>query len=86
MSNPKNKEVHLIRNAFVIGLLTLIGCGVWFVLKYFRHEQQQGDAIHQLRRIDEEAQKAGWVKGSNGTWSLPENIGTIGSDEPIKAP
>ena len=60
----------------MIAVLALIGCGVWFALKYFRHERQEGSGTHQLRRIDEEAQKGGWVKDSNGTWSLPENVGT----------
>jgi len=50
----------------------MIACGVWFV----RHEREEGSAQRQIRRIDEEARRGGWIKDTNGTWSLPGNIGT----------
>ena len=59
-----------------VAVLALIACGVWFALKYLRHVREEGSAIHQLRRINDEAQKGGWIKDSNGAWSLPGNIGT----------
>jgi predicted negative regulator of RcsB-dependent stress response len=71
MNNPNGKEADIFGFIAIIGLLALIGCGVWFGWKYIRHERQEGNATHQLRRIEEEAQKGGWVKDSNGAWILP---------------
>jgi len=74
--NPSKKADHFVEFAVAILVLLLLGWGVWFALKYVRHEREEGSATHQLRRIDEEAIKGGWVKASNGVWSLPENPNT----------
>jgi hypothetical protein len=76
MSNCNRKEEHFFEFVVGIAVLALIGCGVWFALKYVRHEKEAGSVSHQFGKIDEEAQKGGWVKDSNGAWSLPENVGT----------
>jgi len=80
------KPFHRKAREFIefAAVLALIGCGVWLALTYLRHEKEEGSAIQQLRRIAEEAQQGGWIKDSNGAWSLPENIGTktTGSKQP----
>jgi hypothetical protein len=54
----------------ICAVLLLVGVGAWAALLYVRHERAAGSASNQLRRIDEEARKAGWTKGSNGAWSI----------------
>jgi hypothetical protein len=60
--------------AIVALIVSAVGVGFFYV----RHERQAGSPANQLRRIDEEAKKAGWVKAADGTWSLPEGAGTNG--------
>ena len=58
--------------AIVALIVSAVGAGFFYV----RHERQAGSAANQLRRIDEEAKKAGWVKAADGTWSLPDSGAT----------
>ena len=76
MSSPTGKEEHVFDFVVGIAIIALIACGLWFALKYIRHEREAGSVTHQLDRIEEEARKSGWVKDSNGAWSLPENADT----------
>jgi hypothetical protein len=55
----------------ICAVFLVVGLGAWASLMYVRHERAAGSASNQLRRIDEEARKAGWTKGSNGAWSIP---------------
>jgi len=68
-----------------VAVVALVGCGLGGVLLYIHHERQEGSALNQLRKLDYEAQRSGWVKGSDGNWSLLGNFGTnaAGSQQPI---
>lgn len=63
----------------MLAMIALIVSAVGGGYLYIRHERQAGSASNQLRRIDEEAKKAGWVKAADGTWSFPEGAGTNGA-------
>jgi hypothetical protein len=76
MSSPGRKAEQFFEFIAAIAVLALMVWGAWQVRKYLRHEREQGSVTYQLRRIDEEFQKAGFVKGSNGAWGLPEKVGT----------
>jgi hypothetical protein len=83
MSTSGRKAEQFFEFVATLAVLALIGWGVWQARKYVRHEWKEGSATNQLRRISEEAQKAGWIKGSNGAWSFPENFvtNTTGSQQ-----
>jgi len=68
--------------AVILLLAAAVGAGYLYV----RHERQAGSAANQLRRIDEEAKKAGWVKAPDGTWSLPEGAGTNSASNKTNKP
>lgn len=72
----------------LLGMLAIVGLIVSAVgvgVLYVRHERQAGSAANQLRRIDEEARRTGWVKAADGTWSLPNGAGTNGGPAPRKS-
>jgi hypothetical protein len=66
--------------------ILLLAAGLAGGYLYVRHERQAGSPANQLRRIDEEAKKAGWVKRADGTWSLPDSAGTNSASSKTNKP
>jgi len=79
MSNPNDSMDQSSNFVSWVAVLVLVGFGVCFAALYFLNERRQSSAAHQLRRMDEEAQKRGWSKDSNGTWSYPHSVATNAS-------
>jgi len=79
MTNPNDNGEQASDFFSWVTVLVLIGFGVCFAAIYFLNERRQSSAAHQLRRVEEEAQKRGWSKDSNATWSYPDSIGTNAS-------
>jgi hypothetical protein len=80
MSTLGRRAEQLFDFLAICAVFLVVGVGAWAALLYVRHERAAGSASNQLRRIDEEARKAGWTKGSNGAWSIPADGKTNTAD------
>jgi len=86
MSNAGRSGREFFQFLAMLAMVALIVSAVGAGFLYVRHERQAASATNQLRRIDEEAKKAGWVQAADGTWSLSDNRGTNGGPAPHQAP